>query len=168
VLRSQAPHRSQEADSRLVDPDVGAPDPGSEAPSRTGAGEAAGGLLVVLVLGLAFRLIIAYALPGSGFGADVGAFRFWAHDLAVNGLFGFYGRPFFHDYTPGYLYVLWVIGTIGRIVGGLNAGVGDLIKVPPILADIGLGWLVWSMVRELGGGKRAALFGAALVVIKIA
>jgi Gpi18-like mannosyltransferase len=148
----------------LVDPDVGAPDPGSGAPSRTGAGQAAGGLLVVLVLGLAFRLIIAYALPGSGFGADIGAFRFWAHDLAVNGLFGFYDRPFFHDYTPGYLYVLWVIGALGRLFGGPSGAVGDLIKVPPILADLGLGWLVWSMVREMGGGTRAALLGAILMV----
>ena len=148
----------------MVDPDVGAPDPGRGAPSRTGAGEAAGGLLVVLFLGLAFRLIIAYALPGSGFGADIGAFRFWAHDLAANGFFGFYSRPFFHDYTPGYLYVLWLVGQVARLLGGVSAGIGDLIKIPPILADIGLGWLVWSMVRELGGGSRAALLGAALVV----
>ncbi|HYN70143.1 MAG TPA: phospholipid carrier-dependent glycosyltransferase [Candidatus Eisenbacteria bacterium] len=144
----------------MVGPDVGAADPGRGAPSRTGAGGAAGGLLVVLVLGLAFRLIIAYALPGSGFGADIAAFRFWAQDLAAHGLYGFYDRPFFHDYTPGYLYVLWVVGQVGRFAGGI----GDLIKVPPILADIGLGWLVWSMVRELGGGTRAALLGAALVV----
>ena len=31
-----------------------------------------------------------------------------------NGLGGFYGRDFFHDYTPGYLYVLW----LGRDVVG--------------------------------------------------
>src|SRR5205085_9930689 len=49
----------------------------------------------------------------------------------------------------------------GHAVGGI----GDLIKIPPILADVGLGWLVWSMVREIGGGRRAALIGATLVVL---
>ena len=43
-------------------------------------------------------------------------------------------------------------------------GIGDLIKIPPILADVAIGWLVWSMARELGAGRRAALIGAALVV----
>ena len=30
------------------------------------------------------------------------------------GLNGFYGRDFFHDYTPGYLYVLWLVGLVGN------------------------------------------------------
>jgi Gpi18-like mannosyltransferase len=120
-----------------------------------------GAVLVVLALGLALRLIIAYLLPGSGFEADLNAFRYWANDLATNGLSGFYGRPFFHDYTPGYLYVLWLVGLVGNAFGG----VGDLIKLPPILSDLVVGWLVWSMVRELGGRDRLALAGAAVAVL---
>jgi hypothetical protein len=115
---------------------------------------------VVLAAGLALRLIIAQLIPGSGFDVDIGAFRFWASNLASNGPFGFYQRPFFHDYTPGYLYVLWAVGIFGNLLGG----VGDLIKVPPILADLGIGWLAWSMVRELGGRDRLAL-GAAFVAV---
>ena len=38
----------------------------------------------------------------------------------------------------------------------------DLIKIPAILADIGVAALIWSMIRELGGGRRAALVGAGL------
>ena len=64
-------------------------------------------------------------------------------------------RDFFHDYTPGYLYVLWLVGIVGKAVGG----VGDLIKIPPILADLAIGWLVWSMVRELGGRRPARARG---------
>jgi hypothetical protein len=65
--------------------------------------DAASGILVLLALGLAFRLIIAYLLPGSGFKNDIEAFGFWASNLADKGLYGFYERDFFHDYTPGYL-----------------------------------------------------------------
>ena len=42
-----------------------------------------------------------------------------------------------------------------RSSGTLLGGIGDLIKIPPILADLAIGYLVWSMVRELGGARPA-------------
>ena len=146
----------------MTGPVSGGYERGTGAPSRSaGMQGTAGAILIVLALGLALRLILAYLLPGSGFDADLGSFRFWAGDLAQNGLYGFYAREFFHDYTPGYLYVLWLVGTVGAALGG----VGDLIKIPPILADLAVGYLVWSMIRELGGRERLALLGAAVVVV---
>jgi hypothetical protein len=150
----------------LTGPAIGEPDSGRDAPSRTGFGDT-GGVLVVLVLGLALRLIIAYLLPGSGFNNDIAAFRFWATELADHGIFGFFARAadpnhgFFVDYSPGYLYVLWLVGMVGHVLGGI----GDLIKIPPILADLALGYLVWSMIRELGGSERAARVGALIIVL---
>ena len=139
----------------------GRPSRDAVAPTRTTwTRDAGGAILIVLALGLAFRLIIAYVNPGSGFKVDLASFHGWAADLAKNGLGGFYQRPFFHDYTPGYLYVLYAVGVLGKALGDI----GDLIKIPPIVADVALGWLVWSMARELGAGRRAALVGAALVV----
>ena len=135
---------------------------GTRAPSRlTGTQGAVGAILVVLALGLAFRLFIAYLLPTSGFGVDISAFRAWAADLARQGLNGFYLRDFFHDYTPGYLYVLWLVGMIGSALGGVSV---FLIKIPAILADLAIGWLVWSMVLELGGRRRLALAAAFVAV----
>jgi hypothetical protein len=123
---------------------------------------AARGLLAILALGLAFRLIIAYVLlPGSGFGVDRASFIGWASDLAAHGPSGFYGRVSFIDYTPGYLYVLWLLGVVGGWLGGL----GDLIKLPAILADVAVGFLVHQLVVELGGSRRAALLGALLFVV---
>jgi hypothetical protein len=127
----------------------------------TGTQGAVGAVLVVLALGLALRLIIAYLLPGSGFGVDLNAFRAWAINLASEGLHGFYDRDFFHDYTPGYLYVLWLVGMVGSVLGDVSVG---LIKVPAILADLAIGWLVWSMITELGGRRSLAL-GAAFVAV---
>ncbi|MEA2538063.1 MAG: hypothetical protein QOF11_2297 [Chloroflexota bacterium] len=136
------------------------PDRGSAAPRRSF--EAAGALLAILILGLAFRLIIAYVLlPGSGFGVDRSTFQFWASDLAAHGPFGFYGRGFFVDYTPGYLYVLWLVGIVGNALGVI----GDLIKLPAIVGDVALAWLIHSFVRELGGSRRAALIGAILFLV---
>ncbi|MGZ8501463.1 MAG: hypothetical protein ACXWW6_01280, partial [Candidatus Limnocylindrales bacterium] len=136
------------------------PDRGSAAPKRSF--EAAGALVAILILGLAFRLIIAYVLlPGSGFGADRSTFQAWAGDLAANGPFGFYDRGFFADYTPGYLYVLWLVGIVGTALGGI----GDLIKLPAIAADVAIAWLVHSFVQELGGSRRAARIGAILFLV---
>ncbi|TAL09794.1 MAG: hypothetical protein EPO00_05370, partial [Chloroflexota bacterium] len=129
--------------------------------ARAGTRDSVGSILILLALGLIFRVIIAYLLPGSGFKNDIGAFQYWADNLATEGLHGFYARDFFHDYTPGYLYVLFLVGLVGQALGGI----GDLIKVPPILADIGLAYLVWSMTLELGGSRRAARLGAAIMVI---
>ncbi|HEY7130776.1 MAG TPA: hypothetical protein VH440_00925, partial [Candidatus Limnocylindrales bacterium] len=139
----------------------GGPSRGADAPTRTsGLRDGLGAILALLALGLVFRVIIAQLNPGSGFRVDLASFQFWASNLASEGPHGFYDRDFFHDYTPGYLYVLWLVGLVGQQLGGI----GDLIKVPPILADLALAWLAWSMARELGVGKRAALVGAALVV----
>ncbi len=146
----------------MTGPASGGLERGTGASTRaTGTQGAVGAILVVLALGLALRLIIAYLLPGSGFEADLISFRFWADNLAREGLAGFYERDFFHDYTPGYLYVLWLVGQAGLLVGGI----GDLIKIPPILADLAVGWLVWSMVRELGGRERLALAAGAVAVL---
>ena len=147
----------------MTGPVSGGYERGTGAPSRsTGIQGTAGAILIVLALGLALRLILAYLLPGSGFQGDLDSFRYWASDLAREGLYGFYGRDFFHDYTPGYLYVLWLVG---KVAGALGGGVGDLIKIPPILADLASGYLVWSMIRELGARERLALLGAAVVVV---
>jgi Gpi18-like mannosyltransferase len=154
----------------LTGPDVGVTDPGGGAPSRTGAADSARGILALLALGLLLRLIIAYLLPGSGLTFDITAFGYWAQELSEHGLWGFYDRPFFHDYTPGYMYVLWFLGAVAHllrplVLGGNEYGLGDLLKLPAILADLGLAWLVWSMAKELGARPRAALLGAALILL---
>jgi hypothetical protein len=145
----------------LTGPVSGEPVRGGGA-TRAGTRDDVGGILILLALALTFRVIIVYVLPGSGFATDLGLFQYWASNLANEGLYGFYQRDFIHDYTPGYLYVLWVVGLVGRVFGG---GVGDLIKIPPIVADVVLAYLVWSMALELGAGRWAARLGAVIVAI---
>jgi hypothetical protein len=143
----------------------GGPSRGAGGPTQTTwARDGVGAILVVLGLGLAFRLIIAYVYRGTGLEFDLVSFRAWADNLASQGLSGFYQRDFFHDYTPGYLYVLYGVGLLSQAISGGVGHIGDMIKLPPILADVAIGWLVWSMANELGASRRAALIGAAIAV----
>ncbi|MFL5755573.1 MAG: phospholipid carrier-dependent glycosyltransferase [Chloroflexota bacterium] len=139
---------------------LGAPDRGGTA-APASLRSAVGAIVGVLAFGLAFRLIIAYLLPGAGFRNDLISFQGWASDLGENGPFGFYQRPFFHDYTPGYLYALWAVGLVGRVLGGI----GDLVKLPAIIGDVALAVVVHSMVRELGGSPWRARVAAFVVVV---
>ncbi len=111
-------------------------------------------LLAIIVGGLLLRAFIAGILvPHSGFGTDVGDFTAWAQQLAQVGPGGFYGQSTFADYPPGYLYVLWALGSIGHAmapIAGLDI-TGGLIKIPPILADAGNAWLLFIISRRFLG-----------------
>ncbi|HSK51632.1 MAG TPA: hypothetical protein VLA44_02685, partial [Clostridia bacterium] len=146
----------------MTGPAWGGTERGTRTPSRsTGIPGAAGAIALVLAFGLALRLIIAYVwLPGSGFGTDISSFQAWAGMLAADGPAGFYDRVWV-DYTPGYMYVLWVVGVVGQAIGGI----GDLIKLPAIVSDVVVGYLVWSMTRELGAGRRAAFLAGTFFVL---
>jgi len=60
----------------------------------------------------------------------------------------------FVDYLPGYMWVLWALGSLGALVTG-STDPGALIKLPAILAD---GLLVFATARlaaDLGASARA-------------
>jgi dolichyl-phosphate-mannose-protein mannosyltransferase len=116
-------------------------------------------LATILVSGLLLRVFIAGVyLPLSGFAVDIGDFTGWAQRMASVGPGGFYAEGYFSDYPPGYLYVLWVLGIAGDLLSplvGQDATAG-LVKVPGILADIGVAWLLFVIGRRWGGELVAA------------
>lgn len=150
--------------ARGADRVVGAPPPRALAASTT---------LVVLLLGaLALRLTIAYILfPASGFESDIATYVSWAMTMAREGPAGFYANAGFIDYPPGYLLVLWPIGLVAQALGGGDPGAiaTPLIKLPPMLADIGVGWLLYRLVLGWAWPSRRAeglaLGAAALYVL---
>ncbi len=126
---------------------------------------------MLLLAALALRLIIAYVLlPKSGFESDLGTFTAWALRMVDVGPSGFYAEPGLSDYPPAYMYVLWLIGSVGKILGAADGtGVSTttaLLKIPPILADIACGWLLYVVtLRWFADRPRAttlALAAAAL------
>jgi len=117
-------------------------------------------LLVLLGGGLALRLALAFVLfPGQGYASDIGLFWRWATSLAASGPGGFYTSTPTANYPPGYLYVLWVIGLIG------NPG---LLKVPAMLADIGIAALVYALARRWRDTRTGLVAAALLLFLPVA
>jgi predicted membrane-bound dolichyl-phosphate-mannose-protein mannosyltransferase/Gpi18-like mannosyltransferase len=129
-------------------------------------------LLAVIVGGLLLRAFIAAVwVPKSGFGVDIGDFTAWAQQMATIGPGAFYRAGFLSDYPPGYMYVLWALGSIGHAlqpVLGVNI-TGGLVKIPGVLADAGTAWLLFLFARRfLGdrfGGQMATRIGVAAATV---
>ena len=67
-----------------------------------------------------------------------------------------------HDYTPGYLYALW-LGRRRRATR--SGGIGDLIKLPAILSDVAWRWSSTVMLRDLGVRDGRARLAALVVLV---
>jgi predicted membrane-bound dolichyl-phosphate-mannose-protein mannosyltransferase len=125
---------------------------------------------VLIVLGVLLRTVIGgLYLPFSGFRVDVGDFGIWATRLATRGPGEFYEPGYLADYPPGYMYVLWLLGGIGELlrpVFGLSITPG-LVKVPGILADAGIAWLLFIYARRWGDGWLGSWSGERLGVVAV-
>ena len=163
----------------MAGPSTGQAGPrGRTAAETTGSASLVSTFVVLLALGLALRLIIAYVfLPGSGFKSDLGSFQYWANTLTAQGTVGYYSNAGFLDYPPVYLLLLDLLGHVVAVadwllkgiplVGGLvpsGNGVGETIKLIPIIADAFLAVIVRQMAQELGASKRRATIAAAVII----
>lgn len=129
-------------------------------PRRQGDSPAIGKFTVPLLFLLALTARILLAAKNTGFGVDISCFSSWSERMADLGPSRFYARDYFSDYPPLYLYVLWLIGLIRR---GLSAELFSpvhlvLLKLPSILADLGIGYLLfYTCRRHLGMVSALAL-----------
>jgi Gpi18-like mannosyltransferase len=109
-------------------------------------------LLTILFLALFIRLLLS-TLPA--YPTDINTFHAWAQTLAEHGLARFYETAGFADYTPGYLYVLWLLGKIDQLLNLETPAMHILLKLPAIVADIGIGWLLFRFALFLTSHRTA-------------
>lgn len=123
------------------------------------------GLPALLLLGLIVRL---FFINNEGFKTDISTYDAWAIALAKHGFGSFYSTIGFADYPPGYFYILAGVGHIWQaFFAAHDAGYAflrDLVKLPAILADLGVGALLYAIVRRFGG-TAYALLAAALYLL---
>ena len=103
--------------------------------------ESRAGLAALFALALLVRLALA---PFTGFRGDLQLFQTWATLLGQVGPHHFYAASAQSvDYPPGYLYVLWLTAKLSAAPGYL------LLKLPPIVADFGLAWVVCTLAARI-------------------
>ncbi len=119
-------------------------------------------ITALLVIGFIIRAVCAVMYYGHK--TDMGCFSGWSDGLYRDGLRSFYLSDGFHDYPPGYVYVMYVLGAIKNIFGITGKGQWLLIKLPSILADLGIGYFLYHVAKKSYSKKNAALIAGMFVI----
>jgi dolichyl-phosphate-mannose--protein O-mannosyl transferase/Gpi18-like mannosyltransferase len=116
--------------------------------------------IFVLIALWAVKTLALLAFPG--FGVDVGSYQAWALQIAEQGPAHTYQQGYFLDYPPGYLYALWIAGTIARALGLGGEPLRIVVESPALIADFFLGLVVFAYIRR--SGRRSLALIAMLMV----
>ncbi|NOU82600.1 phospholipid carrier-dependent glycosyltransferase [Paenibacillus sp. LMG 31459] len=113
-----------------------------------------------VLFGVAFILRIWIGLTAQGYQNDMNTFMAWSHRLTDLGPGKFYEEGYFADYPPGYLYVLYLLSLLRGLfnfAGGSGAET-VLYKLPAIISDLVLGWIIYKGARaKIGSGLAIGL-----------
>lgn len=115
-------------------------------------------LYYLLLSGLLMRLIFA-SFPG--FHVDTDTFFAWSLRAADVGFSNFYSPDVWTNYTPGMIYVFYVLGLIKNILPLSADQFYFLLKIPSILADLILSYFVYKQLLKTNS-KKTAFYGLAL------
>lgn len=106
--------------------------------------------------GLFIRLWLASMIEGHP--GDMRLFQQWA-SAAGSDLLGFYTNVRSCDYPPLYIYVLALVGKMTAVFK-LSSIAAVLLKLPSMLADLVIGWLIYLMARRNLTGTASLLVSA--------
>lgn len=113
-----------------------------------------------VIFGAALILRVWIGLTAQGYQNDMNTFIAWGQRMADLGPGKFYEEGYFADYPPGYLYILYLLSLIRGWFGLAHGSGGEtlLFKLPAILSDLVLGYLVYKGGRKkLGSGMAIGL-----------
>lgn len=105
---------------------------------------------LIIVLGAALLLKLILAASYEGHGTDMTCFSAWSDMIFKDGFWNFYHSDSFTDYPPGYMTILWGVGALRSIFSlDVATGIGRcVIKLVPILFDLGAGVLLYRMAKN--------------------
>lgn len=123
-------------------------------------------LITLILLGLAVRLYFAL-LPG--FQIDMNDWFTWSIRLSNFNFAAFYSKDVFTDYTPGYLYILSLLGFLKSLLQIPDNWFYYLLKIPAIISELAIALLVYTQAKKIVAEKLAfivfifILFNPALI-----
>ncbi|MBR2028554.1 MAG: glycosyltransferase family 39 protein [Oscillospiraceae bacterium] len=119
---------------------------------------------VAAVLLCAAAVRVFFALQDYYFTYDINCFKAWGGYANRLGFKNLYGGDFFLDYPPGYMYILALVNGITNLLGLDINGVGATfaVKLPAIIADFGIAWLIYRFAQKNGFEKNRTFFAAGM------
>lgn len=132
-------------------------------PSSSHSIAAGNAVYIIAVLGVGFIVRVICAVSYEGHPTDMACFSGWSTRIFSDGLGNFYTNDGFHDYPPGYVYVMYILGAVKS---WMNLHDGELwlwLKLPSIVADTVVGWLTYKLAKRRFSDAVSATL-AALVV----
>lgn len=106
--------------------------------------------LFYITIGVALLLRIICGVVYKGYETDINCFMGWSSRVFEEGFANFYSPTSFSDYPPGYIYVLYVIGGIRKV---LNLDFSSLLyililKLPAIICDIITANIIYKVAKK--------------------
>lgn len=122
------------------------------------------GFILLLCGSFLLRIFIAPLIHG--YPCDIASFKAWADLAATKGLSNFYSADFFIDYPPGYVYILFIIGSLRKLfsLGFDSAAFIILLKTPAMLADIASSIIIFRLAGKKLGTVMALALSALYVI----
>ena len=126
-------------------------------PSTKNSAVSIGNVMLPMIFLLALVLRLVLAANHHGFDVDITDFTSWGNRMLEVGPGNFYSDDYFSDYPPLYLYCLWFLGFLRKTLALQEYSPAQLalIKLPSILADLGIGYLIYKSATKRIGIKSA-------------
>ena len=107
------------------------------------------GYIIIFLLSLLLRAFV-FSL-GVHFSGDIWIFQDWGFRMVNYGLPDLYHSGIFIDYAPAYMYVLWLVATIGEHMGWgmLSTELNIITFLPSIISDVVKSLFLYGICRSI-------------------
>ena len=120
-------------------------------------------IIAVMAVGAIAHVIGAVCYYGHP--TDMGCFSGWSSRIFNDGLRDFYASDGFHDYPPGYVYIMYILGAVKETLSLSEGGLWLWLKLPSIIADMVMGWLTYKIASKKFSQSASAIFAALIVLL---
>ncbi len=132
-----------------------------EKPIKANETKRYGAAIAVFIIGFIARCIAAVITRGHE--TDMACFEGWSDQIFNEGVGNFYLSNGFHDYPPGYVYVMYVLGALKSIFKLENEMLWLVIKMPSILCDLGIAAFIYKALLDKYDSIKATIISAFFV-----
>lgn len=121
-------------------------------------------VFIIAVLAVSFLIRAICAVMYKGHSTDMNCFIGWSGMIFDGGISNFYASEGFHDYPPGYMYILYIIGAIRHVFNPSDGGLFLLVKMPSIIVDLLSGFFIYKLARKKFSDGISSLFAALYLI----